>query len=254
MISKQVITGLLALAVAASLVPFALVARSRSMKSGDPAPHLVFDMDFQPKFKSQKPNPMFADGRAMRPHIAGTLAREDLTLKNEILNDPDHPRVVNGSVAPLVMADEATHDRIMLGQQKNAKGVAEYITEIPVPVTLDFIKRGQERFNIYCAPCHGYAGEGNGAVHQRAADYQAAGSNAASNWVQPNNLTDVDRVKLADGSIYNTITNGIRSMPRYDKQISVMDRWAIVTYVRALQRSAHGTMKDVPAEHRGDLK
>lgn len=252
--SKKLIVGLIALAVLASLAPFALVARSRAIKSGTPAPHLVFDMDFQPKFKSQAPNPMFADGRAMRPHIPGTVAREDLQLKTEILNDPDHPRVVNGSVSTLVIADEAAHDRILFGQQKNAKGVAEYIAQNALPVTPDLMKRGQERFNIYCAPCHGYAGEGNGMVHQRAAEYQAAGSNVASNWVQPSNLTDADRVKLPDGSIYNTITNGIRSMPRYDKQISVADRWAIVAYVRALQRAAHGTMNDVPQEHRGELK
>ena len=107
--------------------------------------------------------------------------------------------------------------------------------------------RGQERFNIYCLPCHGASGYGDGPVAQRAKGLQDAGTDptAASGWVQPQNLNEAKILSRPDGHIFNTITNGIRNMPAYDKQISVPDRWAIVAYLRAVERSQNARSGDL---------
>ncbi len=98
-------------------------------------------------------------------------------------------------------------------------------------MTQALVERGRDRFNIYCAPCHGLDGSGNGMVNQRAQELQEP------KWVQPSNLTsDVVRARPV-GHIYNTVNNGIRNMPGYGAQVPVEDRWAIVAYVRALQLS-----------------
>src|ERR1035437_1842167 len=88
--------GIIAVVILLAMLPFAFIARSRASKSENPAVHLVLDMDHQPKKKTQSPSPMFADGRSMRPHIEGTIAREDLSLDSEILNDPEKPRLIPG--------------------------------------------------------------------------------------------------------------------------------------------------------------
>lgn len=113
------------------------------------------------------------------------------------------------------------------------------------PRTIDaaLLKTGQTRFNVYCTPCHDRTGSGKGIVALRTPSWQ------------PSNLLE-DRVKnLADGDIFDTITNGRRSMPAYKYQIqSEQDRWAIVAYVRALQRATTGTIDDVPQNLRAGLK
>jgi mono/diheme cytochrome c family protein len=110
------------------------------------------------------------------------------------------------------------------------------------------MKRGQERFGIYCTPCHGMAGAGDGIVNARAERLQEG------TWIPPSDLSsDVVRGRPA-GHLFNTITNGIRNMPAYGSQIPEDDRWAIVAYVRALQRSQHTSIGDVPPELRGTLR
>ena len=119
---------------------------------------------------------------------------------------------------------------------------------------MDLMRRGQERFNIYCAACHGLGGYGDGMVARRAAEMQQSGANTAAGWVAPTNYhTDEIRGRPV-GNLYNTITNGIRTMPAYDKQIPVPDRWAIVAYVKALQRSQHAKPQDVPETERDKYK
>jgi mono/diheme cytochrome c family protein len=113
-------------------------------------------------------------------------------------------------------------------------------TGIPVPVTPELLRRGQERFNITCAMCHGATAAGNGITKQYGLATVVS-------------LQD-DRIrKMADGEIFNTITNGKNTMMAYGPNIMVADRWAIIAYLRALQRSAAGTVADVPPEHRADL-
>ncbi len=104
------------------------------------------------------------------------------------------------------------------------------------------MERGKERFGIYCAPCHGLSGHGDGMV-SRHADKLMEGS-----WVTPSNFHD-DRARgLAVGDIFNTISHGVRNMPAYGPQVEVADRWAIVMYVRALQMSQNAPKGAVPAE------
>jgi mono/diheme cytochrome c family protein len=110
------------------------------------------------------------------------------------------------------------------------------------------LRRGQERYDIYCSPCHGLAGYGDGMVAMRAEGLQEG------TWTPPSSIhTELVRSR-APGHLYNTITNGIRNMPAYGPQISVEDRWAIVAYVEALQRSQAATVEDVPMELRASLR
>jgi mono/diheme cytochrome c family protein len=104
----------------------------------------------------------------------------------------------------------------------------------PFPVTLAVIQRGQERFEIYCTPCHGQLGDGNGMVALRGFPHPPT-------YHQPS----IRSLKL--GQMYDVINRGFGIMPRYGDRTSVSDRWAIALYVRALQRSQDATLKDVPA-------
>lgn len=203
-----------AVATALALVPLALIARARVVTSAEPRIHLIHDMDHQPKFKAQAENPLFADGRAMRPHPAGVVA------------------------AGSFVADE--------GLTTGRRG-GVWLTTVPVPVSAELLRRGEERFNIYCSPCHGLAGYGDGPIAVRADALQEG------TWTPPSSLhTELVRSR-PDGHLYNTIANGIRNMSAYGPQIEVADRWAIVAYIRALQLSQGATMDDVPSELRGQL-
>jgi mono/diheme cytochrome c family protein len=203
------------LLAALALVPFALIARSRATTSARPRVHLILDMAQQPKFKTQTANPLFADGRAMRPPVPGTVARGDLD------------------------GDEA---------YRTGRAGDGWVTDFPVGVTAQLMRRGQERYDIYCTPCHGMAGYGDGPVAMRA-DALREGT-----WTPPSSYhTDLVRGRPV-GQIFNTITDGIRNMPAYGEQIPVADRWAIVAYVRALQRSQAASVADVPAELRRQLR
>jgi mono/diheme cytochrome c family protein len=257
----KIIAGLILTALVLGLLPFALIARSRASQRDALPPHLVLDMDKQPKFKAQRATPMFADHRAMRPEVQGTFAREDFWIKSELLNDPATPGLIPlaggkdayqldtptafaavtlGRIRPENMTDEQF--AALVPPTANDKVInddnAFYVRRIPTPiaVTAQLLHRGQERFNIYCAPCHGEDGSGDGPIHERASNLMSLGADGTT-WVQPQNLTEPKIMARPDGHIFNTITNGIRNMPAYDKQISIPDRWAIIAYVRALELS-----------------
>ncbi len=200
-----------------ALLPPLLVAKARVSKSPQPRIHIIRDMDNQPRFKAQQANPVFADGRALRPPVPGTVARGDLQLDTHFFQG----RVGN-----------------------------EFATTFPpqIEVDLPFVQRGQQRFNIYCAPCHGLGGAGNGLVNQRALALDTAG------WNPPSVLTAEPVLSQPNGQIFHSITNGVRTMAPYGDQIPVRDRWAIVAYVRALQRSQNASIEDVPAELRSELR
>lgn len=161
------------------------------------------DMDNQPKFKAQSASTFFADGRANRPAPLGTIAQGHL------------------------------YEDDVLAMGKDASGTL--IKSNPLPVTEALLKRGQERFNINCAACHGRLGDGNGAVKARS--YGA---------LAPANLQEPRLREVVDGHIFDVITHGIRTMQPLGWNIPVGDRWAITAYVRALQRSQNATIKDVP--------
>ncbi len=118
----------------------------------------------------------------------------------------------------------------------------EYVERMPVPVTRALLERGQERYEIFCTVCHGGAGDGNGIIMTGNYGYTPAPT------YHSERLRDV-----TDGYIYDVITNGVRNMPGYAQQIPVADRWAIVAYVRALQRSQNADAADVPQSTLSDM-
>jgi len=201
--------------VTLSWIPLALALRARTVRSAKPPLHVVSDMDNQPSYRTQKRNMMFADRRSMRPQVVGTIARGQLVTDNSLA----------------------------FGKEGDL-----WITAYPLPVDQVLLERGREEFSIYCSPCHGHSGYGDGAVAKRADTLQEG------TWTPPSSFhTDLIRSRPV-GHIYNTITNGIRNMPAYGPQISVEDRWAVVAYVKALQRSQYAGVDDVPSDLRASLR
>lgn len=214
---KWLVPTLLILTVIA-LIPFALIARARATKSDVPRINLVPDMDYQPRFQPQTRADLFVDERAMRPAVDGTIARGEL-------REDDH--------------------------YYRGRAGDDWATTFPMPVTESLMARGRERFEIHCAPCHGVSGNGRGMVAIRAEQLAEQG-NAA--WTPPLSMHDQTVRERSVGHLFNTITYGIRNMAAYGPQVEVADRWAIVAYIRALQRSSSGTLSDVPEEVRPTLK
>jgi mono/diheme cytochrome c family protein len=201
--------------IVASWLPLAYFARARVSTSPVPRIQLFQDMGVQPKYREQAANYLFADDRADRPVIPGTVARQDLDLD-----------------------DHYYRGYTRKWDEKTQKFDVTYFNDFPeqVKLTPALLKRGQDRFIIYCTPCHGIDGAGHGSVNDRAI---AIGS---PSWVPAANLHDAAIRNRPAGHIFNSITNGIRNMPPYAAQIPVADRWAIVAYVRALQLT-----QDAPA-------
>jgi len=178
------------------------------------------DMDHQAKYKPQAQSAFFADGRADRSRPAGTVA---------------FGRNASVADANFLKADDAKF------AGKDAKGA--WVVTFPAAVTVDpakLLERGQDRFTVYCAPCHGALGDGNGITKQY-------GMGAT-----PTFHDDTKRA-LAVGEIFNTITHGKGNMLSYADKLPADDRWAVIAYVRALQRAAHATAADVPPGHKSEL-
>jgi mono/diheme cytochrome c family protein len=194
----------------------ALALRARVVKKTEPRIHIIPDMDNQPKVKAQSRFMLFADRRGMRPPVAGTVARGSL------------------------IGDSS------LEFGRTAGDV--WVEAIPVEMSMSLLERGRKRYDIFCSPCHGLSGYGDGMVARRADQLQEG------TWTPPTSFhTELIRERPA-GHIYNTISNGIRNMPAYGSQIPIDDRWAIVAYVRALQRSQNATIDDVPADLQAQLR
>jgi Cytochrome C oxidase, cbb3-type, subunit III len=159
------------------------------------------DMQDQPKFFPQRGTDFYADGRSVRPQVENTVARNQLHEDGYF-----YTGLVNG---------------------KEGAG-------LPFPATLEVLERGQERYNVYCTPCHSRVGNGIGMIVQRG--YSKAGSFHSA------------RLESAPlGHFFHVISNGYGSMPDYSSQITPADRWAIVAYIKALQLSQKATQADVPA-------
>jgi len=166
------------------------------------------DMHDQPKYKPLAQSGFFADQRTSRPIPANTVPRTESNFS------------------------DAFHTG-------NAGG--DFASTIPVPVDMALLNRGRDRFDIFCTPCHGLLGDGNGMVAQRGVHF-------------PQNLTS-DRIRqVPPGYIFQVISNGYGGMPDHGHQIPIADRWAIVAYVRALQLSRGANLSDVPAEDRSRLE
>ena len=147
-------------------------------------------------------------------------------------------RFVEGTVA---RGSNYQDDPINTGRIPSAAGTTNFVSVIPVDVNATMMARGRQRYAISCKVCHGPSGDGNGITKKLGMGVVAS-------------LHDQRIVGLPDGEIFNTITHGKNLMGGYGANITVEDRWAIVAYVRALQRSRLGIIEDVPSEVRGDLK
>lgn len=216
------ITAFIVASTAFALIPFAIAAKARTSHSSEPHIHIFPDMDFQPKYKSDQAMDLFGDGRENRGEISGTVARGSLDADDVFYRGIEH-------------GDDG--DRWTLAFPKQLE------------ITEQLVKRGKNRFEIYCTPCHGYDGRGMGAVPQRV----AAGGGA---W-QARNLVDAGNpvaIHMPNGQLFNTISNGYNTMMGYAAQIPHADRWAIVLYVRALQRSQNASLDDIPPDHRSGMQ
>lgn len=164
------------------------------------------DMQDQPKVIPQRGSEMFADHRGARPQVVNTVARGQLHEDSYF-----YTGVVQG-----------------------ANGYREEQNLIPFPVTMEVLKRGQERFNIYCTPCHSRVGNGMGEIVARG--YKPAA-----------NLHDQVRLAQPVSHYFYVMTHGYGAMPDYSAQLTPTDRWAVAAYIRALQLSQAAPASDVPA-------
>ena len=166
------------------------------------------DMFDQPKYRPLAVSTFFPDGRSARPVPAKLLLTTGPT-KGEAI------------------------------EQGTNNGV--FVATIPVPLDRPLIERGRDRFDIYCSPCHGLVGDGQGMIAKRG-------------FKQPADLHS-DRIRQAPpGYLYEVIANGYGAMPDYGDELSIRDRWAVVAYIRALELSRHATLQDVPADRQTALE
>jgi mono/diheme cytochrome c family protein len=177
------------------------IAGSRGKLSRKPPIEVFPDMDRQPKIRPQTPSSFFADGRASRLPVTGTVARGSAYL--------DAP-VNTGLIT----------------------GTTNFVANNPLQVTPQLMARGQQRYEIYCAPCHSSLGDGNGITKSFGMAVVA-------------NLHDPRIVQMTDGELFWVITNGRNLMGPYASQIEIEDRWAIVAYLRALQLASLGSQEDL---------
>jgi mono/diheme cytochrome c family protein len=166
------------------------------------------DMHDTPRYKPLAQSDIYADQRSARPIIEGTVARG--FLKDD--------------------------DVFYTGMQAGAP-----VEKIPMPLTEAVVARGRERFNIYCSPCHGVAGDGDGMIVKRG-------------YKQPTSYHDPRLRNERAGFFYDVMTRGFGQMPDYAAQISPKDRWAIVAYIRALQLSQHAAVGDLTPEEKARLE
>lgn len=239
------------------LIPPVLILRARGMTNSMPRLHVNPDMDWQFKSKAQNVSPsldgeegeyLFADGRVMRPPIPGTIAR------GELEDDDSYFRGIVPGGSPVNLDDTtfASTSAPGSGTQDADPNEPEWVMAFPpeVEISMETLERGKEKFNIYCAVCHGYAGDGDGLVSQRGLELSAVGKAA---WTQARNLHDEEIESQPIGRLFDTITNGRSTMAGYKSQLSVEDRWAVVLYVRALQEAEYSSVDDVPDDLRNDI-
>lgn len=184
------------------------------------------DMDHQPKVKAQHPSAFFADGVGARVAVSGTVPLGF-----------DHPVKRDGVFKPAANGFSGGPDYYNSGKMGDRWGDG-----MPDEVAVDraFLLRGKERYEINCAVCHGVSGHGNGVTSKYG-------------WNGIANYHDQRLVEMADGEIYHTVTNGKNTMLGYGGNITVSDRWAIVAYVRVLQRAQLGKVGDLTPEEQAKL-
>jgi mono/diheme cytochrome c family protein len=188
----------------------------RGTKSTKPPLYIFPDMDYQAKYLPQGENTFFKDGRNDRSTVPGVIARGQGTEAVTVFSreytylPADHPEIYTG---------------------KNEKG--EWVSGFPLPVTYAFVQKGKEKYTIFCKVCHGAIGDGNGITKQ----YGIAATPTYHD----------ERLRtMHEGEIFNTITHGKNTMYPYGDKLDPEERWAIIAYVRCLQRAQNASAKDVP--------
>ncbi len=336
-IPRAVWLSVLLLLVIAS-IPMAIILKMRNSNSPSPRWHVFFDMDFQPKKKPQQISTLFADGRAMRSPVLGTVARGQWEGNDAFYlgYDPaklaahagrDRSRFVGASLAAAMQdpvgapalgqpptpdeekspesaipagsnvpaksetsdemdessnaaekpsdepspGDEATDGKVMVEETQTANDAASpssgepanpsqdgaalasavptlpFVTNIPMEIDAQVMELGKKKFEIYCSVCHGVGGDGDGLVARRAEEI------AQSYWLPPTSL-HADAVRSQPvGQVFYTISNGKGKMAGYGAVLTPKERWAVVLYVKALQRSRNASESDVPLEMQSKL-
>ena len=196
------------------------IAGRQGRLSRKPPIEVFPDMDRQLRMRPQQPNDFFTNGLSSQLPPPGTIARSQPV------------QTVNGAIYPFEDAPVNTG---------RVTGTTNFVETNPLPVTSPLLQRGRERFNIYCAPCHGALGDGNG-INKKLGVMPAVA-----------NLHDKRIVEVADGEIFNIITHGKGLMGAHGPLVPVADRWAIIAYLRALQLSRLGSMDDLPADQQKTL-
>jgi mono/diheme cytochrome c family protein len=196
------------------------IAGRQGRMSRQPPIEVFPDMDRQLKLRPAQPNDFFTNGLSSQLPPSGTIARSEpiQTVSGPVYAFEDAP-VNTGRVT----------------------GTTNFVETNPLPVTGQLLQRGRERFNIYCTPCHGALGDGNGITKKLGVMPAVA------------NLQDKRMVEMADGEIFNTITHGKDLMGAHGPLVPVADRWAVIAYLRALQLSQLGSVDDLPPDQQAVL-
>jgi mono/diheme cytochrome c family protein len=203
------------------------MAGFRGSKSRQPPIQLFNDMQNQNKVRPQSASGFFPDQRSARVRPEGTVPQST-------------PYELNGEVVKIKGNPVYPYEDVPMNTGR-VPGTTNFIEVNPVPFTHQLLDRGQERFQIYCLPCHGPAGDGKGIV-------------AKYGLPAPADFHAQRLVEMGDGEIFNSMSYGKNNMPAYAAIIPVQDRWAIISYVRVLQRSQLATMDEVPDAARAALK
>ncbi len=186
------------------------LAGCRGAISEEPPIHWQQNMDQQNRYEAQEENDFFDDNRGMRPHVEGTVAYGTLGADDHL-----HRGIVDGAQAATMPKS--------------------------IELNRELLERGQDRYNIFCAPCHDGAGTGDGIIVQRG-------------FMKPPSFHE-ERVRgIPVGGLYDIVTSGVRNMPAYRAQIGLKDRWAVAAYVRALQISRSGSLHQVPADRAAEKR
>ncbi|MGO8837888.1 MAG: c-type cytochrome [Limisphaerales bacterium] len=197
------------------------IAGFQGRMSRKPPIEVFPDMDRQLKLRPAQPNDFFPNGLSSQLPSPGTVARSEplQTVNGPVYSFEDAP-VNNGRIT----------------------GTTNFVETNPLPVNGRLLARGRERFDIYCAPCHGALGDGNGITKKLGVMPTMA------------NLQDKRIVEMADGEIFNTITHGKSTMSAYGPIMPAADRWAVIAYLRALQLSQLGSVDDLPPDQQAAFK
>ncbi len=229
---------------AATLASTALLSGCRGDRSEENPRQFFPDLDDNPNFSPQDATPLFADGRQMRPPVDGTVAFGSFTFTEASLEGDAE------------WADEFLDERreMLAEGSQNYVGLNEdgtFVQTMPAAVTAELLARGEERFNIYCAACHGYAGDGNGMVGRR--------------WSAPvpsfhdAKYKDESEPTSGDGYLFHIARHGLKHpdgryrMPGYGHALSTEDTWAVVAHIRVLQQTFDNDPQSLPAAERDQL-